>query len=102
MGNNHGDDAFDDDDRLFEEYDRIITDYLLSQMARDKLKTAPWAIALTVKDLIILLLMALTVVTIMTVCCECARTKGYGTSKYKVVGTVGDSEMDSEEITLQQ
>ena len=121
--NEHGDDAFDDD-RLFEEYDRIITgmvttisyilqfihlhrlcvfaDYLLSQMARDKLKTAPWAIALTGKDLIILLLMALTVVTIMTVCCECARIKGYGTSKYNVVRTVGDSEMDSEEIILQQ
>merc|ERR1719410_2078023 len=89
--NDYGYDAFDDD-RLFDEYDRIITDYLLSQEARDNLKRAPWTVALTGKDLIILLLMALTVVTIMAVCWECARTKGYGTTNYKVVGTVDDSE----------
>merc|ERR1712130_284752 len=99
--NDYGDDALDDD-RLFEEYDRIITDYLLSQEAQDNLKRAPWTAALTGKDLITLLLMALNVVTIMAVCCAYAGTKGYGTTNYKEVRAVDDSEMDSEEIALQQ
>jgi len=64
----------------------------------------PWTVTLSGKDLLILLLVAINMVSIVAVCCVCARTKGSrnGTTKYKVVRMVGDSEMDSEEIALQR
>jgi len=62
----------------------------------------PWTVTLSGKDLLILLLVAINVVTIVAVCCVCAQPKRHGAAKYKVVRTVGDSEMDSEDISLRQ
>jgi len=58
----------------------------------------PWTVALSGKDLLILLLVLINMVSIVAVCCVYARTKGpgHGTTKYKVVSMVGDSEMDTE------
>jgi len=63
---------------------------------------SPWTVTLSGKDLLILLLVAINLVTIVAVYCTCAQSQGRGTTKYKAVRTVGDSEMDSEEMSLRQ
>jgi len=61
---------------------------------------ASWTLVLTAKDLAILVLVVINVVAIVVLCFVCSKAKGGKRRRYQVV-RMKDSDMESEEVALQ-